>query len=222
MPNCEVVELMEEVRRAYKGIQTFHAVARHELVVLVFEGGRDREKSQSESEIEMWFKRPKLRIEYKPLAGSIAEAPLVPQVIIADGEYEYRLSEGKWTKIKHTVDVLNFFGLFQAVYTSKQEGELFGHPMWVVEGQVMPGLRATWWIDKDTLTVGRYELKGVAKPPFEAGLDAEVCNTIQFQKFEPGFEVLDEKFSVPPDVPTDERPMVSFFEGLLRVAKKGL
>ncbi|MBC7099476.1 hypothetical protein H5T52_10300, partial [Candidatus Bipolaricaulota bacterium] len=184
---------MEKVRQAYERIQTLHTVARHELVVAVLEGGHDRRKCHSESEIEMWFKRPKLRIEYKPLTGSVAEAPLVPQVIIADGEYEYRLSEGKWAKIKHTVDALNFFGLFRAVYTSKQEGELFGRPVWVVEGQIGPGLQATWWIDKD-LTVGRYELKGTAKPPFEAGLDAEVCNTIQFQKLEPGFNVPDEKF----------------------------
>ena len=221
MPNCEAAELMEKVRRAYEEVQTLHAVARHELVVVVFEGDNFCGKPQSEiSEIEMWFKRPKLRVEYKPLVGSsIREASLVPQVIIADGKYEYRLSEGKWRKIKRTVNVLNFLGLFQAVYASKEEGELFGHPVWVVEGQLMPDVRVTWWIDKDTLIIGKYKLEGKANPPFEVGLEAEVCNTIQFRGFEPGFKVPDEKFSVPPDIPIDERPMASFFEDLLRVVR---
>jgi|GEM_PF-4337379 hypothetical protein len=222
MPNCETAELMEKVRRAYVGIQTLHAVALQELV---FEEDHGCEKSQFE--IKIWFKRPKLRIECRPLTVlSAPEAALVPQVIIADGDHEYRFFGGKWVKTGErwgSVDLLEIHGLFpQAVYTARQKGELFGRPVWVVEGQIGPGVQVTWWVDRDTLTINKYKLGGMPQPLFgpDPALEMKVSTTVEFQKFEPGFEVPDEKFSVPPNFSIDERPMVSLFEELLRAVRE--
>ncbi|MBC7099473.1 hypothetical protein H5T52_10285 [Candidatus Bipolaricaulota bacterium] len=212
---------MGKVRQAYERIQTLHSIARQELT---FEEDHGCERSRFE--IEMWFKRPKLRVESRPLTSPPPAATLAPQMIIADGEHEYRFSGGKWVKTRRwwgSVDLLEILGLLpRAVYMSKQQGELFGCPAWVVQGRIGDGVQATWWVDTDTLTVRKYKLEGLPQPLFgsDSALEMKVATTVEFQKFEPGVEVLDEKFLVPSDIPIDEHPTASFFEELLRVLKK--
>lgn len=221
MPTGE--ELMQDVRRVYESIRSLHSVASWELS---FEDNDDQEKSLVQWEI--WFKSPRLRIDAKPLTVPTDEAVPWPSTIIADGVSEYRLSHGRWTKTRpgDPVGLLAIHGLFdRPTYTSDpREGELCGRRVWVVQGRVWDCVVATWWIDKDCLTVRKYKLEREQELPSGTDLapaaELVAAVAVEFQTFEPGVEVPDERFSVPSDIPLEKWPMFAVFEDLLHMMRR--
>jgi len=224
MSSEEARKLMVQVEQVYKESYSFHLAGIMEHALLdpqADEGGQVR----TQGEIEVWFQRPRLRLDWKPrTVPPVIENEFGPQVAVLDGDYECRLSSGQWSKRKigwYSPTLREAVGLppAQVQYLSKDEAELFGRPMWVVRGR-MPSAEATWWIDKTNRTVAKFQMEGSPEGPSSPGVPLQMRHSVVFQQVEPNAEVPDRMFEVPPDLPLDERPAGGVFADLFNSLNK--
>jgi hypothetical protein len=167
MRNRGVRKLMGQVAQVYEESRSFHLKGVRESVLRRLQadaGGED----QTQREIEVWFQRPRLRLDgwnWLALVGILPgiEDETGPQMIVLDGDYEYRLSSGQWTRRKiweGSPTLGEVVGLplppARVRHLTKDEAELSGRPMWVVRG-TQAGIETTWWIDKASLTVAKFK-----------------------------------------------------------------
>lgn len=227
MRNEEARKLMVQVEQVYEESCSFHLMGIMEHALLdpqADEGGR----VQTQAEIEVWFQHPRLRCDWKPQTISPGvEDESGPQVAVLDGDYEYRLSDGQWSKRKsgwYSPTLREIVGLApaQVQYLTKDEAELSGRPMWVVQGR-MANAEATWCIDKRNLTITKFKIEAGLADPLSPGVPLQMRHSVVFQQVEPNAEVPDRIFEVPPDLSLDERPAGGAFADLLNALnKKGL
>jgi hypothetical protein len=245
----EARKLMSQVEQVYEESRSFHVVGTMEDSLVAPEAD-ESERPQLEGEfgrgeIEVWFERPRLRLDWtvqiipavacspSPMVGGV-EGKTDSYVAVVDGDHEYRLSNGRWTKRKVgrcSPTLREAVGLpsGQAQYLTKAEAELSGRPMWMASAEVtweMFGTVAvTWWIDKTDLTVAKYMMEWGMFGPFGPDVPLEVRSarmrqSVVFHRVEPNVEVPDGVFDVPSDLPL-KRP-VTLLDAVLTGVRGGI
>ncbi len=211
----EAAKIMEQVEQVHQRFQSLHLVG----VVEFSLGGEETLRAA----LELWYQRPRLRVEWRPfLVPPELKEDALREVVIVDVAYAYRLSGERWTKRPlgwYSPTLREVVGLppSGAQYTVKEEGELLGRPVWVVKGKV-DGAQATWYVDKATLTITKFQLEGGAEQLL--GPTFSIKREITFDKVEPNAEVPDGVFDVPAGLPPDERPAGGVFADLFAVLRR--
>lgn len=216
MSTNEARKIMEDVQKAYKEITLLHLVAVHLFRLLCEEGHEDEEQIQ----VEIWFALPKLRIDSRPLTlhPEVRVMP-PPETIVVDEEHEYHLFQGRWIKWKKwegTPNLLDMFGLtIPCLYSSVEEEEFSGHPVWRVQGECEGGAQATWLIDKRSLFIEKFALTKSIVVDLDPTRTFLVNAELKVQQAEVAIEIPEEKFKVPPNIPVVKHPAAWSFARIL-------
>jgi hypothetical protein len=103
MRDKEARELMAQVERVYEESRSFQLIGIMALdsTHALADETDESERVQIQAKIELWFRHPRLRVDFRPLAiPSGVEDETGPQVTVVDGDYEYTLARGQWSKRK--------------------------------------------------------------------------------------------------------------------------
>lgn len=227
--------IMEKVRESYRKVQALHAVAKQTWCLHFHPEGLEDEGAtevsyQLTTRMEIWYKRPKLRLENEVISQVTRPeswAPILspsrpPKTVVVDDDVEYRFDEGRWVKAKKwkaTPDLLGLFGVFEPdqgapfTYVAEEKGQVSGRPVWVISGTGKRDGRTVegkWWIASESSTVMRYELMEVLseRPSLRIVLSFELDELILEG------EIPVERFRVPPDVPWVTQPLETFWQTL--------